>query len=133
MLSLLLSAWTGQGAIQTRQQDERRGGSKALSTSPTFNQINQEQNKEKRCVDKVVSIMSAVLNERVQVVLEERVEWEMGEDCSHSYSTRCFSSLTTRYTPTQVHNTQATAHVFRFWLRTFNYYKQDQLLVGRCA
>ena len=37
------------------------------------------------------------------MVLEERVEWEMGEDCSHSYSTRCFSSLTTRYTPTQVH------------------------------
>ena len=53
-LSLLLSAWTGQGAIQTGQQDGRMGGSKALSTSPLSNQINQEQNKEKRCVDKVV-------------------------------------------------------------------------------
>ena len=37
-----------------------------------------------------------------KVVMEERMEYEEVMECNHSYDRRCFTSLATTFTPTQV-------------------------------
>jgi len=73
--------------IEKRKHVDRLKQNSKIKTFDRFQSASINSIPEERCVHKVV--------------MEERVEYDQGVECSHSYDRRCFTSLSTTYTPTQ--------------------------------